>query len=51
MSIDDIKQMVASSKQTINWMGETAWTVPDGRCTTSFACAVRLWADLLGVKG
>lgn len=44
--MNKIEQMVASNKQT-TYMGKTAWTVPNGRCTTDFQFACRCWNAFL----
>lgn len=49
MNKDDVKMMIVSEKQTRSWKGQNAWTVPDGRCTTSFSFALELWCEFLGV--
>lgn len=52
ITVDDVKLMVAATKKTTSWDGETAYDVPvgEGKCVESFPRAVRLWCDFLGVK-
>lgn len=47
MTLDDVKLMVAATKQTKDWQGLTAWTTPDGHRTASFQMAVQLWWDFM----
>lgn len=51
MTIDDVKLMVAGTKQTKNYMGQTAWELPyTSKVTVDFYFAMREWCKFLGVK-
>ena len=49
MTRDDVRLMVAGTKQTKDWTGKTSWTVPNGLCTNSFDRAVKEWCKFFSV--
>ena len=47
MDTDKVKLMVAATKETTDWRGETVWNTPTGQYTNNFDLAVRLWKQFL----
>ena len=51
MTVCDVRLMVATEKETRNWVGKKAWKIPyHNLTTTSFEFAVKEWCHFLEVQ-